>query len=325
MVGHDHQFANGDPIGPYKVPPRRFSLERLKFAKDYRRTLPFALTRFIGYRPLEAEPPYEPIPPLKWLEKIPFEYEVWVSAWIGAFGSILLIEAIMSTNTVFREAYHSPMIVVSFGASAVLLFGAIESPLAQPRNVILGHSLSAILATGITKLFLMNQVYRASLDNRDFYPSPFLNGGLSMATCLLLMLITGTTHPPAGATALGAAVEAHIVTLSWHYIPVIVVSCVVMLTWALIINNIGRRRYPTHWWAPGVTMVRKPLDELEAARQKREADAESRRERQEEGMFVVESNDIEDIRLEEEMEHVASLQRQPIALRSAFHSPYTRR
>jgi len=28
-----------------------------------------------------------------------------------------------------------------------------------------------------------------------------------------------------------------------------------MLGWALIINNLGRRRYPMYWWAPGQTLV----------------------------------------------------------------------
>jgi hypothetical protein len=46
------------------------------------------------------------------------------------------------------------------------------------------------------------------------------------------------------------------VTLSWRYLPVIVVSSIVMLAWALIINNLGRRRYPVYWWAAQRTFVR---------------------------------------------------------------------
>lgn len=33
-----------------------------------------------------------------------------------------------------------------------------------------------------------------------------------------------------------------------------------MLGWALIINNLGRRRYPLHWWAPVPTFVRDPVE-----------------------------------------------------------------
>lgn len=60
----------------------------------------------------------------------------------------------------------------------------------------------------------------------------------------------------AGATGLNAAVESDIVTLSWRYLPVILASSLIMLGWAMIINNLGRRRYPLHWWAPGATFVR---------------------------------------------------------------------
>jgi hypothetical protein len=28
-----------------------------------------------------------------------------------------------------------------------------------------------------------------------------------------------------------------------------------MFGWALLINNLGRRRYPQYWWAPGKTFV----------------------------------------------------------------------
>lgn len=59
----------------------------------------------------------------------------------------------------------------------------------------------------------------------------------------------------AGATGLNAAVESAVVTLSWRYLPTILASSLIMLGWALIINNVGRRRYPVYWWAAGKTFV----------------------------------------------------------------------
>lgn len=67
----------------------------------------------------------------------------------------------------------------------------------------------------------------------------------------------------AGATGLNAAVESDVVTLSWRYLPVILASSLIMLGWAMIINNLGRRRYPLHWWAPGVNFVRESKTESE--------------------------------------------------------------
>ena len=171
---------------------------RLKLRRDYRSHLPQVISRFTGYRPPERSPPYEPLPlpPFTWLKKAPLEYEIWLFAWVGAFGGILLIEAIMSTSTAFRDVYHTPTIITSFGASAVLLFGVIESPVAQPRNFIGGHFISALVGTCTTRLFVLNGQYHGYLANNHFHSSTFVNGGVSMATSLLAMLITGTAHPP---------------------------------------------------------------------------------------------------------------------------------
>jgi hypothetical protein len=40
----------------------------------------------------------------------------------------------------------------SFGASAVLIYGAVRSPLAQPRNLIGGHIISAVIGVTTYKL-----------------------------------------------------------------------------------------------------------------------------------------------------------------------------
>lgn len=186
--------TNGAP-GRYRS---RWFLRNIKFRRDYRSQMPEILSRFTGYRTPEASPPYNPLPfpPFSWLTKIPLKYETWLFAWIGAFGGILLIEAIMSTSTAFRDVYNTPIIITSFGASAVLLFGVVESPVAQPRNFVLGHFLSALVGTCITRLFVLNRQYQGYLENTHFHPSTFINGGVSMATSLLVMLVTGTTHPP---------------------------------------------------------------------------------------------------------------------------------
>lgn len=177
---------------------RRFNFEKLKLHEDYRGRLPTYVSRFLGYREPNAEPPYEPLPfpPFIWLNKIPIRMEVWIFGWIGAFGGILLIEAIMSTSTAFRDVYSAPIIITSFGASAVLVFGVVESPVAQPRNFVLGHFISALVGTAITRLFVLNDSYQGYLDNTKFHGNTFINGGLSMATSLWAMLVTGTVHPP---------------------------------------------------------------------------------------------------------------------------------
>ncbi|MFQ8890709.1 MAG: HPP family protein [Bilophila wadsworthia] len=80
-----------------------------------------------------------------------------------------------------------PLLIGSFGASAVLAFGAIRSPLAQPRNLVGGHFLSALV--GVSCYFL-------------FPGTPWLASCLAVATAIALMHVTKTLHPPGGATAL---------------------------------------------------------------------------------------------------------------------------
>jgi CBS-domain-containing membrane protein len=59
----------------------------------------------------------------------------------------------------------------------------------------------------------------------------------------------------AGGTVLIAAIDPSAVRLSWRFLPVILASTAIMFGWAMLINNIGRRKYPQYWWAPGKTFV----------------------------------------------------------------------
>lgn len=62
----------------------------------------------------------------------PFELIV---SWIGAF---LGIAGVALVNYYLLEDTDLVMIIGSFGASAVLIYGAVRSPLAQPRNLVGG-------------------------------------------------------------------------------------------------------------------------------------------------------------------------------------------
>lgn len=128
------------------------------------------------------------------------------------------------------------------GASAVLVFGAIESPLAQPRALIFGHFISALIGTCVTKLFEF-------LPETRFHQLRWLAASLSSAIAVVAMEITETTHPPAGATALLPATNEEIRALSWYFLPIVLLSSVVLMVVGLLNNNI-QRRYPIFWVAP---------------------------------------------------------------------------
>lgn len=98
------------------------------------------------------------------------------------------------------------------GASAVLVYGAIESPLAQPRALLGGHFIASLIGVCITKLFSLVH------NEQRFDELRWLAGSLSTATAIVVMQITETTHPPAGASALLAAVSPDITELGWSVI-----------------------------------------------------------------------------------------------------------
>ncbi len=122
----------------------------------------------------------------------------------------------------------------------MLEFYAIEAPLAQPRNAILGQALAAVIGVSVSKLFALS----SSAESLRW-----LAAALSCASATAVMALTGTVHPPAGATALMAVADDGIAGLGWFLIPVVLLGCAVMLCTALVVNNV-QRRFPIYWWTP---------------------------------------------------------------------------
>ncbi len=158
--------------------------------------------------------------------------EVFLS-WLGALVGVGLLAWLI--DACFAEA-DRVLLLGSFGASAVLLFGAVRSPLAQPRNLVGGHMLSALV--GVLCWQLLAAV-------------PWLAAALAVATAIALMHLTRTLHPPGGATALIAVTgSAEIHRLGfWYVLLPATVGPLLMLLVALLFNNLARsRRYPEIWF-----------------------------------------------------------------------------
>ena len=150
--------------------------------------------------------------------------------------------------------WTAPIIIGSFGASSVILYGAPASPLGQPKSFMGGQFISALTGVIITKLFALNSHYDPELIDSS-HSLVWVAGGIAVGTALIAMMLTDTVHPPGGATALLAATSPPVVRLGWHYLPVVLLSCVIMLSWAMLWMNLGRARYPTFWIEPSATKV----------------------------------------------------------------------
>ena len=84
-------------------------------------------------------------------------------------------------------------IAASFGSSMVLLFGFPESPFAQPKNVFFGH-----LVTALVGVIFVN-----------FIPLPiYISIAIAVGAGVFLMIVFNIVHPPAGGTAMIAAMGA---------------------------------------------------------------------------------------------------------------------
>ncbi|MBI4837634.1 MAG: HPP family protein [Nitrospirae bacterium] len=118
---------------------------------------------------------------------------------------------------------------------AVLVYAAIKSPLAQPRNLIGGHMISGLIGVACFKLF-----------GDTLWIAAFLSVSFAIAA----MLVTKTLHLPGGATALIAVIggeKIHNLGFLYAVVPA-GAGALILLIVALIVNNLSRdRSYPEFW------------------------------------------------------------------------------
>jgi CBS-domain-containing membrane protein len=143
-------------------------------------------------------------------------------AWLGGFLAIAAVASLSNTLS-------AVLVLGSFGASCVLVFGYPDLPFSQPRNVVVGHVLSS--ATGLLALHLFGPTWWAM--------------SIAVGTAIALMMLTRTVHPPAGSNPV-------IVFLSqpgWTFLlfPTLI-GALILVGVALLYNNATRSgRYPKYW------------------------------------------------------------------------------
>lgn len=170
-----------------------------------------------------SSPPRKPLCKIGW-------------SWLGAFVGIYLI-AILSKYS-YENLQNSLFLVASFGASAVLLYGAPQAELSQPRNLLGGQIISAAIGVSIYKYFPFDVTLLAAL---------------AVSLSILCMHLTRTLHPPGGATALIAVIgDAEVHDQGYFFIVFpILGSAIILLVVALFINNLSanpQRYYPRYWY-----------------------------------------------------------------------------
>ena len=123
---------------------------------------------------------------------------------------------------------HDPALwlIAPIGASAVLVFTAPASPLAQPWPVVAGNTVSALVGVACAHLL----------------PMPLLTAALAVGLAIALMMLLRCLHPPGGAVAL-LMVLMHEQSWSFVLFPVLINSVLLVLA-GVLYNSLSGHRYP---------------------------------------------------------------------------------
>jgi CBS domain-containing membrane protein len=158
-----------------------------------------------------------------------FDYKEHFWTFLGAFLGIGLIGLLSQYQVAPVDA---PLLIGSFGASSVLVYGVINSPLAQPRNLLGGHVLSAFIGVTIHRL-IPEELWLAA--------------ALAVSLAIVGMQITKTLHPPGGATALIAIIGSpKLKALGyWYVVTPVLTGALLLLLVAVVVNKLApTRHYP---------------------------------------------------------------------------------
>lgn len=144
---------------------------------------------------------------------------------IGGTAGILVLSLLAEYSGV-------PWLMAPFGATCVLLFAVPTSPLAQPRNIVLGHFISA--AVGLSALFMFGDSY--------------LVMAIAVGTAIMLMQHFRAVHPPAGANPIVIAL-AGTANVDWMFLitPVLSGSLALVFIGTLLNNSSKTQSWPLYW------------------------------------------------------------------------------
>ena len=145
-------------------------------------------------------------------------------------------------------------LIAPFGASAVLIYGVPNSPLAQPWSVVVGNTVSALVALAVL----------AALPHAD-WAAP-----ISVGLAIMAMLSTRALHPPGGAVALLVALGN---MEGGDVLVTVAVGSALLVAFGTLWNRSLGRSYPfrqpvqpgTHGTLDPAPQVRTGLDPAELA------------------------------------------------------------
>ena len=153
---------------------------------------------------------------------------------IGA-GITIGILAYITFQSVLADTNYGLWLAASFGSSVVVVFGYPENEFSQPKNVLLGHLLCALVGIIFVTLFNITQ-------DRSIF---FIAIGLAVGISVMLMMAFKITHPPAG----GNTIVVMLTQDSFQFLVFpIMVGAITIIIGGIIYNRLLlKRKYPQTW------------------------------------------------------------------------------
>ena len=154
---------------------------------------------------------------------------------VGA-GVTITILAYITYQSVLAGTNYGLWLAASFGSSVVVVFGYPNNEFAQPKNVLFGHLLCALIGVIFVTLFKISQ-------DRSIF---FLAIGMAVGISVMLMMALKITHPPAG----GNTIVVMIAQDSFQFLIFpIMVGAVTIIIGGIIYNRfILKKKYPLSWF-----------------------------------------------------------------------------
>jgi len=153
---------------------------------------------------------------------------------VGA-GVTIAILAYITFQSILSGTNYGLWLAASFGSSVVVVFGYPDNEFAQPKNVLLGHLLCALIGIIFVTLFKISQ-------DRTIF---FLAIGLAVGLSVMLMMAFKITHPPAGANPIIVMIGG--VSFQFLIFPVMVGAIAIIIGGIIYNRLILKRKYPQTW------------------------------------------------------------------------------
>ena len=154
---------------------------------------------------------------------------------VGAGVTIGIITYI-TFQSILAGTNYGLWLAASFGSSVVVVFGYPDNEFSQPKNVLLGHLLCALVGIIFVTLFKITQ-------DRTIF---FLTISLAVGLSVLLMMALKITHPPAG----GNTIVVMLTQDSFQYLifPIMVGAITIIIGGVIYNRFILKKNYPTKWF-----------------------------------------------------------------------------